>query len=246
MSDEIIEEFGIGKAFKNLGKKINDKIIKPINKAVIQPINKVIIKPAIEGIKEKIIEPIKDAIAPEEPEDVTYDEVTSKDLYLPEPKINTGVPIAAPPTASVKLTPVAFQTSDTINALNDPTIPSERKNTDITIEKYNTKTIEYLDTDIYYKSRKDQFSIKDKVPKSNKYIKYFVITILVILGILVCIEFSKSPKERWNILFIYILLIIFIKFFYNINKRFLFFNSVEGIDKIFDKNKRFKFLKLRK
>lgn len=258
MSNQIIEEFSASSFFKNLGKSINKAVIQPINKTVIKPaipaINNTIIKPAITAINNDVIKPIEkvvddvkkkveEAVDPGEPEPVTYDETKPSDLYNPPPAVYRGPGIEKPQFNSVKLTAVKFETDDVVDGINDPTIPSNKENTSININRYNTKTIEYLDTDIYYKSNNEKYTIKDKLPTTNKYIKYFIIAIFLVLGILIFIEFSKSPKERWNILVIYVLLVIFIKFFYNINKRFLFFNRIDGIDKIFSKNKKLKFPK---
>ncbi len=120
------------------------------------------------------------------------------------------------------------------NIINNPGIPSI-KNEKIT-NNNNPNTIEYLDNDIYYLNNKEKISKLNQVPdNTSKIMKYIVIIIFIILGVIISIKFSRKPKENWNILVVYLILTAMIKFKFNINNKFLFFNNINGIDYLFSK-----------
>ncbi len=125
--------------------------------------------------------------------------------------------------------PIIIDSNSFEQIINNPEIPYKNKKP---INNENSNIISYLDNDIY-DNNEQNYKFNQIASGGSNFVKYTFIIILTILGISIIIYFSKNPKKYWNILVLYIIIIILLKYKFDTNKKFLFFDN---FNYLFSKN----------
>ncbi len=125
--------------------------------------------------------------------------------------------------------PIVIDSNSFEQIINNPEIPYKNKKP---IDNENSNIISYLDNDIY-DNNEQNYKFNQIASGGSNFVKYTFIIILTILGISIIIYFSKNPKKYWNILVLYIIIIILLKYKFDTNKKFLFFDN---FNYLFSKN----------